>query len=80
LKLTAIIEAEGDRYVSLCPELDIARDSIEEARNDFREALDLFFECASPEEVKQRLGRNIGRPQTARSHKPYAPLRFKRTR
>ena len=24
MKLTAIIEAEGDGYVSLCPELDIA--------------------------------------------------------
>ena len=57
LKLTAIIEAEGDGYVPLCPELDIASqgDSIEEARNNLREALELFFECASPEEVKQRL-------------------------
>lgn len=57
MKLTAIIEAEGDSYVSLCPELDIAsqEDSIEQARDNLREALELFFESASPEEVKQRL-------------------------
>ncbi|MBS3920353.1 MAG: type II toxin-antitoxin system HicB family antitoxin [Deltaproteobacteria bacterium] len=57
MKLTAIIEREGDGYVSLCPELDIASQggSIEEARDNLREALELFFEVASPEEVKQRL-------------------------
>lgn len=55
-QLTAIIEREGDGYVSLCPELDIASqgDSIESARDNLREALELFFECASPEEVQQR--------------------------
>jgi len=57
MKLIAIIEAEGDGYVSLCPELDIASqgDSIKQARDNLREALELFFESASPEEVKQRL-------------------------
>jgi predicted RNase H-like HicB family nuclease len=57
MKLAAIIEREGDGYVSLCPELDIASQgrSIEEARDNLREALELFFEAASPEEVKQRL-------------------------
>ena len=56
-KLTAIIEREGDCYVSLCPELDIASqgDSIESARENLREALELFFECASSEEVRERL-------------------------
>ena len=55
--LTAIIEREGNGYVALCPELDIASqgDSIEQARNNLREALELFFEAASPEEIKQRL-------------------------
>ena len=55
--LTAIIEREGDGYVSLCPELDIASqgDTIEEARNNLREALELFFESASPAEIKTRL-------------------------
>jgi len=57
MKLTAIIEREGDGYVSLCPELDIASqgESVEEARDNLREALELFFETASPEEIKQRL-------------------------
>lgn len=56
VKLTAIIEAEGDGYMSLCPELDIASqgDSIAQARDNLREALELFFETASPEEVKER--------------------------
>jgi predicted RNase H-like HicB family nuclease len=56
-ELTAIIEREGDGYVSLCPELDIASqgESVEHARDNLREALELFFETASPEEVKQRL-------------------------
>ena len=45
MKLTAIIEREGDGYVSLCPELDIASQggSVEEARDNLREALELFF-------------------------------------
>ena len=56
-QLTAIIEREGNGYVALCPELDIASqgDSIETARENLREALELFFEYASPEEVNLRL-------------------------
>jgi predicted RNase H-like HicB family nuclease len=56
-QLTAIIEREGDGYVSLCPELDIASqgETIEQARENLHEALELFFECASPEEIKTRL-------------------------
>jgi predicted RNase H-like HicB family nuclease len=57
MKLTAIIEREGDGYVSLCPELDIASqgNSVEEAKNNLQEALELFFETASAEELAQRL-------------------------
>ncbi len=60
-QLTAIIEREGDGYVSLCPELDIASQggSIEEARENLREALELFFEAASPEEIQQRLHEEV---------------------
>lgn len=56
-QLTAFIEREGDGYVSLCPELDIASqgDSIEEARANLKEALELFFETASPEEIQSRM-------------------------
>ncbi|MCW6049777.1 type II toxin-antitoxin system HicB family antitoxin [Lyngbya sp. CCAP 1446/10] len=55
-QFTAIIEREGDGYVSLCPELDIASqgDNIEEARRNLIEALELFFETADPSEVKNR--------------------------
>jgi predicted RNase H-like HicB family nuclease len=55
-QMTAIIEREGDGYVSLCPELDIASQgtTIEEARDNLREALELFFESASPEEITLR--------------------------
>ena len=56
-QFTAIIEREGDGYVSLCPELDIASqgDNIEEAQRNIIEAIELFFETADPSEVKNRL-------------------------
>ena len=55
--LTAIIEREGDGYVALCPEIDIASqgDTIEQARENLREALELFFEAASSKEIKSRV-------------------------
>ena len=55
-QLTAIIEREEDEYVALCPELDIASQgrNIGEARENLREALELFFEFASPEEIQQK--------------------------
>ena len=55
-QLTAIIEREGDGYVALCPELDIASegDSIEQARDNLTEALELFFETASASEIEVR--------------------------
>lgn len=56
-QLTAIIEREGDGYVALCPELDIASqgNTIEDARHNLQEALELFFESASKEEINERL-------------------------
>lgn len=56
-QLTAIIEREGDGYVALCPELDIASqgDSVAAARDNLQEALELFFETATAAEVEQRL-------------------------
>lgn len=56
-QMTAIIEREGSGYVSFCPELDIASqgDTVQEARENLREALELFFETASAEEIQQRL-------------------------
>lgn len=61
MRLTAIIEQEEVGYVALCPELDIASqgDTVEEARDNLREALELFFESASPEEIRSRLRRDV---------------------
>jgi predicted RNase H-like HicB family nuclease len=60
-QFTAIIEREGDGFVALCPELDIASqgDTIEDARANLKEALELFLETASPEEVQQRLQEEV---------------------
>ncbi|MCK6480276.1 MAG: type II toxin-antitoxin system HicB family antitoxin [Planctomycetes bacterium] len=53
---TAIVEKEGDGYVALCPELDVASqgDTVEEARTNLKEAVELFLETADPEEVERR--------------------------
>jgi predicted RNase H-like HicB family nuclease len=60
-QLTAIIEREEGGYVSLCPEVNIASqgNTIEEARENLREALELFFETASPEEIRTRLHEEV---------------------
>jgi predicted RNase H-like HicB family nuclease len=54
--VTAIIEREGDGYVALRPELDVASqsDTIESARNNLQEAVELFFETADPTEIERR--------------------------
>ena len=58
---TAIIEKEDDGYVSLCPELDIASqgDTIEKAKANLQEAIELFLEHASKEEIASRLKTDI---------------------
>lgn len=55
-QLTAIIEREGEGYVGLCPELDIASqgETIETARANLQEAVELFFETADPSEIERR--------------------------
>jgi predicted RNase H-like HicB family nuclease len=60
-QLTAIIEREGNGYVSLCPEVDVASqgDNIGEAKRNLCEALELFFETASPEEIRERLHNEV---------------------
>ncbi len=56
-QLTAIIEREGEGYVSLCPEVDVASqgNTIGEAKKNLCEALELFFETASSDEIRERL-------------------------
>jgi predicted RNase H-like HicB family nuclease len=60
-QLTAIIEREEHGYVSLCPELDIASqgNTIEQARENIREAIELFYETASPAEIRTRLHEEV---------------------
>ena len=61
LKLTGLIEREGEGYVALCPELDVASqgDSIAEAKANLTEAVELFLEAADPSEVAERLHNEI---------------------
>ncbi len=60
-QLTAIIERENDGYIVLCPELDIASQgaTVAEARENLKEALELFFETASATEIQQRLHEEV---------------------
>ncbi|MYG62089.1 MAG: type II toxin-antitoxin system HicB family antitoxin [Acidimicrobiales bacterium] len=54
--LTAIVERDGDGYVALCPEVDVASqaETVAEARESLTEALALFFETASADEIRRR--------------------------
>lgn len=54
---TAIIEREKNGYTALCPEIAVISqgDTIEEAKTNLHEALELFFEHASKEEIASRL-------------------------
>ena len=59
---TVIFEREGDTYVSICPELDVASQggSIKAAAANLKEAVALFLECADPSEIAGR--QHHGRP------------------
>ena len=60
-QLTSIIEREDDGFVALCPELDIASqgDTVEDARSNLAEAIELFFEVADPSEIEQRMHNDV---------------------
>jgi predicted RNase H-like HicB family nuclease len=60
-QLTAIIEREGSGYVATCAELDIASqgETVEEARRNLLETVELFFETADSSEVESRLSGEI---------------------
>lgn len=57
ISLSAVLNQEDNGYVSLCTELDIASQgsTVEEALSNLKEAVEGFFEAASPEEIKLRL-------------------------
>ena len=59
MQLTTVIERDGDGYVALCPQLDIASqgDTVALARENLKEALELLFETAESEEISRRLQR-----------------------
>lgn len=59
--LTAVIQRDGDAYVSFCPELDIASqgDDVREATKNLQEAVELFLESASASEIKTRMHAEI---------------------
>lgn len=56
-RMTAIVERDGDGYVALCPEVDVASqgETVAEARENLAEALTLFFESAPEDEITRRL-------------------------
>lgn len=64
---TAIVEKEGAGYVALCPELDVASqgDTVESATANLKEAVELFLECADPDEAPRR--RSYGMSSRSRS-------------
>jgi predicted RNase H-like HicB family nuclease len=57
IALTSVIMPEDGGFVSLCPELDVASqgDTIQDARADLIEAVELLLETASQSELKSRL-------------------------
>jgi predicted RNase H-like HicB family nuclease len=52
-KYSAIITKEDDMYVSFCPELDVVSQgfSVEESNRNLKEAVELFIEFASENEL-----------------------------
>ncbi len=60
-KLTAIVHREENLYVSVCPELDIASqgETVEEARRNLLEAVELFLDVASEKEIERRLNSEV---------------------
>jgi len=59
--LTAIVEEEGEDFVALCPELDVASQgkSVEEATDNLREAVELLLATADADEIASRLKARI---------------------
>jgi predicted RNase H-like HicB family nuclease len=55
--LTAVLTREDDGFVALCPEIGVVSqgDTVEQAKANLREAVELFFECASEVEIGERL-------------------------
>ena len=54
---TVIAERENNGFVALCPKLDVASqgNTVEEAKFNLQEAIELLFEHASKDEIASRL-------------------------
>lgn len=54
---TAIVQREGDGFISICPELDVLSqgDTGEQARANLMEAVELLLETAGDKEIYDRL-------------------------
>ena len=57
--ITFEIEREGDQYVSLCPDLDIASygDSVAEARRRLEDAISLYLDVIEADGECERVSR-----------------------
>ena len=55
--MTVVIERQENGYVALCPEVDVASQgqTVANTRDNLKEALELIFETASDDELRQRL-------------------------
>jgi predicted RNase H-like HicB family nuclease len=69
-RLTAVIEKEGDWYVSSCPELGVASQgrTLEEAEAMIQEAVELLLEDADEAEISRRLNRGVKVKQLELAH------------
>ena len=53
---TAIVQKEHGGWSAMCPEFDVSSqgDTVEEAKANLREAVELLLEVANPAELEQR--------------------------
>ena len=62
MKFTAVFEKVAEGYIAFVEELPGANTqgaTLEEARANLKEAVELFLECADPEEIKRWLHTEI---------------------
>ncbi len=54
----ALMQKEPDGWTALCPELDVASqgDTLEQAKQNLKEAVELFLGTAGEQEISERLG------------------------
>ncbi len=56
-RVNAVIKRVGEGYIAVCPRLDVSGQgsTVEEARRNLIEALELFFETANPNDLQHRM-------------------------